>query len=596
MAIILDQLINDIDLSVLSVKSSKRINVRCSECDHIWITSKSSIANKTTRCHNCFLASQSPWFHDNDLKELLESILIHPENLPVKQSSEEKVKVLCPDCNTYMVKNWRNLLKTITSSRDWCFVCHPAKGMKTGELLAENHPDLAQRCQEELDDFALFYTSKKYLFSFKCGHAGKDTPKTALVHDDCIKCREEKNKIKRSEWTNPLCSKCGKEHEVSRRTYLQNIRELGVHLCTDCKILENPYFLNDNFSDIEDLLTANGLSWSDNNPWKMKDVSLGSSKVIEFDCKKGHSFSVGSCSVDRKFPSCPRCRISTGEKSLSSFIEELLPENEIIFNSRRIIAPYELDIYFPELSIAIEYNGLYWHSESQGKDRNYHYNKWKMCKDKGIQLITIWEDDWLDNTKQTIVKSMLTHKLSMSDKRKVYARNTYVAEIDSQQAREFCDVNHIQGFTPGSLYLGLKDKKTNELVALSIWRKNKENFYLDRYCTSVHVIGGLGKLLKLALVQARAHNCLHIVTFADREVSDGGIYEKLGFVVDKELKPDCSYIVQHKRVHKFNYRKKRFKNDSDLKFKEGLSESELAKLNNIHKIWDCGKIRYVLNL
>lgn len=82
-----------------------------------------------------------------------------------------------------------------------------------------------------------------------------------------------------------------------------------------------------------------------------------------------------------------------------------------------------------------------WHSESQGKDRYYHYNKWKACSDKGIQLITIWEDEWRD--KQDIVKSMLSHKMGVSQGARVYARTCTVSPLTAAVAREFLDTYHI---------------------------------------------------------------------------------------------------------------------------------------------------------
>ena len=67
---------------------------------------------------------------------------------------------------------------------------------------------------------------------------------------------------------------------------------------------------------------------------------------------------------------------------------------EIIENSRSIISPLELDIYIPEKNLAIEFDGLYWHSEKCGKDSKYHLNKTKLCEEKNIQLIHIFDDEW----------------------------------------------------------------------------------------------------------------------------------------------------------------------------------------------------------
>ena len=106
---------------------------------------------------------------------------------------------------------------------------------------------------------------------------------------------------------------------------------------------------------------------------------------------------------------------------------------------------------------------------------------------------------------------------------------------------------------------------------------------------------GMGKLLKEGKNIALKYHCSKIVTFSDHQFSDGGLYEKLGFTLDKDLAPDYRYLSQGARKHKFGYRIERFKNDPELIYKEGLTERELARLNGLERIWDCGKSRYVMN-
>ena len=77
---------------------------------------------------------------------------------------------------------------------------------------------------------------------------------------------------------------------------------------------------------------------------------------------------------------------------------------ECIRNSRDIISPLELDLYYPEKKIAIEYNGDYWHSE-EFKDKDYHYNKFKMCNNLGITLVSIFESEW--NSRSQEIKEYL---------------------------------------------------------------------------------------------------------------------------------------------------------------------------------------------
>lgn len=216
-----------------------------------------------------------------------------------------------------------------------------------------------------------------------------------------------------------------------------------------------------------------------------------------------------------------------------------------------------------------------------------------MCADKGIQLITIWEDEWRDE--QEIVKSMLAHKLGCSDEKRIFARNTTATPLESTVARQFLDSYHIQGSCSSSAYFGLCDNH-GDLVAVSSWKKNNNTLYLDRYATSCTVVGGMGKMIKSGKRYTKDNGCDRIVTFSDHCVSDGGLYAQLGFQHDKELRPDYTYLVAGTRKHKFGYRLKRFRNDPQLKYVEGMTERELARINGLERIWDCGKTRWVMDV
>lgn len=340
--------------------------------------------------------------------------------------------------------------------------------------------------------------------------------------------------------------------------------------------------------------------WNDSR--SPESVTKGSSYRAQWKCAKNHQWEQSVYTVlrslDKGHKACPHCSsmISAAEKKISEIVKEAMnPLGLTVLTShRKLIPPYEVDIYVPEKKIAIEYNGLYWHSDAnrKGKDRNYHYNKWKKCKDQGVQLITVWEDDWRDH--EDIVTSMLLTKLGVSDAQKVNARDCVIVESSYTDSSAFLDAHHIQGSARGSFYLSLLHDGV--MVATSVWVKRGSDLVLERYATSVSVRGGMGKLLKAGCIEGRQRGAQRVVTFADHGVSDGGLYERLGFVADKVLKPDYAYVVDGDRKHKFNYRLKRFKNDPVLRYVDGLSESQLAELNEIPRVWDCGKTRYVMGL
>lgn len=338
--------------------------------------------------------------------------------------------------------------------------------------------------------------------------------------------------------------------------------------------------------------------WSRSNPLGPDEVSYNSAKRIMWECKScRHKWETAVYQrANSNNSSCPKCSDSkmwsSAEDDIATWLTTglgMMEGVDFVRGDRKLLSGKELDFVFPKLNMAVEFNGVYWHSEEKGKGRWYHHDKWKACKDQGIQFIQIWCDDWKNRT--DVVKNLLAHKLGKSQQPKVYARKTTVdPEVPKKDAEQFLLDNHIQGYTPASHYLGLREKTSGELVAVMLLRKQGKDLVLQRYAASRIMPGGQGKLLRWVEDSLSYEN---LITFADLCLSDGDLYEKTGWTKDKFLRPDYSYLRKGERTHKFRLRLSRFKSDPDLKFKEGKSESELARLNNIPRVWDAGKIRYV---
>jgi len=280
------------------------------------------------------------------------------------------------------------------------------------------------------------------------------------------------------------------------------------------------------------------------------------------------------------------------ENQLKEFIKNNYKLN-IIDKSRNIIHPYELDIYIPDLKIAFEFNGLYWHNELY-KDKKYHLNKTELCEKNGIQLIHIYEDDWL--YKQDIVKSIILNKLGKSIN-KIYARKTEVRDItDNKLVREFLDKNHLQGFIGSSVKLGLFIN--NELVSLMTFGKrrvtmgkkgtNEDDYELLRFCSKLNtnIIGGANKLFKYFV---KNHKPKEITTYADRSWSNGNLYKQMGFNYEGKTEPNYYYIIDRIKHYRFNFRK-------DKLIKEGFdpfsTERQIMLDRKIYRIYDSGNLKY----
>jgi uncharacterized Zn-finger protein len=353
-------------------------------------------------------------------------------------------------------------------------------------------------------------------------------------------------------------------------------------------------------NDLQTLFPGIAREWHPHlNDRLPEEVAYASHYRASWICQKGHEWQAVVAMRTGKSKhhqnGCPQCASSTsasrGEKELLAFVQNLLPESVAVEeNYKGLPGVHEVDIYIPSKRIAIEFNGLYWHSNAH-VENTYHYEKLTNCKKQGVRLIQIWEDEW--EFSQDIVKKMIAQKLGVSNQERIMARKTSVSQIPSASAAGFLDEFHIQGASSGSLRVGIHHKE--DLVAVAIFkrRQSKGEYELVRYATSTNVVGGLGKILAYVIKNCGVEE---VVTFADNCVSEGGLYETLGFKKDGEIKPDYKYIVGSRRVHKFNYRLKRFKSDPTLQYDSKMTESELAQLNNLLRVYDAGKTRYRLTL
>ena len=232
-----------------------------------------------------------------------------------------------------------------------------------------------------------------------------------------------------------------------------------------------------------------------------------------------------------------------------NFIADIY-KGKILFNSHKIIFPQELDIYIPEKKLAIEFNGLYWHSINRGKSRMYHQEKSKLCKEKGIRLIHIYEDEWNDEHKREIIKDIIKHALNIpTSENKIYARKCIIKEIENKDYNDFCNKYHIQGTKGAQVKLGLF--YNDKLVQIASFGKSRYDKQYEwewiRGCpaSNNNVVGGTSKLFKYFI---RKYNPESVVCYADFNKFDGKGYKECGFKFDKITAPDKFYYDTKNKI------------------------------------------------
>lgn len=299
--------------------------------------------------------------------------------------------------------------------------------------------------------------------------------------------------------------------------------------------------------------------------------------------------------LNRNEEICLVCNpISSGISFMEVEILEFLRLNYngvIISNDRSLIGK-ELDIYLPDMNLAFEFNGLYWHSELF-KNKSYHLDKTTDCLSKGINLIHIWEDDWLNKT--NIIKSIILNKIGKS--KRIFARKCHIRELDdNSKIREFLNENHIQGFVGSNIKLGLYNG--DELVSLmtfgslrkSLGQVNKIGSYeLLRFCNKLNtsVVGGASKLFKYFI---RNYKFNDIISYSDNSRGIGNLYNKLGFDLLKETSINYYWCKNGIKYHRFNFRK-------DKLVSEGYDSSKTERVimyeRGYFRVFDCGNKKWI---
>lgn len=287
--------------------------------------------------------------------------------------------------------------------------------------------------------------------------------------------------------------------------------------------------------------------------------------------------------------------ISSYEREIGDFIKSLNIEHDA---NRQILIGKEIDILMPSLKLGIEFDGLKWHTESFGKkDRNYHLNKTKLCNEKGYGLIHIFEDEYVNN--KELVLNKLKHILGKDNNlMKVAGRKVNVKEIYMNDAKNFLDKFHIQGFYRSTVYLG--SFYHDKLVAVMCFKNgnvSNESWELTRFATDYHYIyQGVGGKMFSYFMKKYGPNM--VISFADRRWtpwSNNNLYTKLGFTLENITKPDYRYynenVDRYKRIHKMSMSKSLL--SKKYGFPMTMTELEMTKELGYDRIWDCGLFKYV---
>jgi len=372
--------------------------------------------------------------------------------------------------------------------------------------------------------------------------------------------KDIQNKIKQINMSRLGCEYPMQSESVKEKRRLNNIIKYGVDNQNKTHLI-NLNNLNENY--IRNNFIKNGLFLIDEF-------------CAYYNYSKSHSHKIRQMFNIEELAPANFCQ---AQFKLADWVQSL--NISVINNERNILSGKELDLYIPSHKLAIEYDG----------NKNNHIFKTEECEKQGIQLLHIFENEWL--SKQDIWKSVIKAKLGLNQR--IFARKCQIKEIDYKTSSEFLENNHLQSFSTSSIQIGLF--YNNELVSLMTFGKSRYNkkyqYELIRFCNKIdiNIVGGASKLMKYFI---KNYNPSSIISYANRRWSDGNLYRKMGFDEVGQTEPNYFYFkpseyILHSRI---KFQKHKLKEQLES-FDNSLTETENMYNNDYRKIYDCGNLVFV---
>lgn len=461
----------------------------------------------------------------------------------------------CPICNSGDMYNYKDLVtgeKVVTKVKKYC--SNKCSSISTSSIrLSKAKETIKDRyCVENVSQCSVIREKIKQTNLDKYGVAN------VMQHKE-ISSKSKNNRKKNFN---------SDEYKEKIKKRLEKIKKEQIDIWDDIFREKNlsvvKYINSDSGIDLLCSKCSNVSTWSISHLHKLKN--------LEYSCCK-------YCNSE-KFGGG---KVSNIHLIIRDFIEILgieYIENSFVLGNR------EIDIYIPSMKIGFEINGLYYHtSERLGK--TYHQTKTKLSKEKGIQLIHLWEDDI--NFKLEIVKSIIRNKLNKNES-KIYARKCSIEEVSYKESNSFLEDNHLQGGCNSSIRLGLY--YNNELVSLMTFGKSRfdnNTTEIIRFCNlkNFSIVGGASKLFKYFI---KNYEFDKIVSYANRDISNGFLYEKLGFRFIKECVPSMYWFKRYIRENRFNYQKHKLELSEEEK---KMSGSQIMEKRGYKQIHDSGNLKYI---
>lgn len=299
-----------------------------------------------------------------------------------------------------------------------------------------------------------------------------------------------------------------------------------------------------------------------------------SNLVVGWKCVEGHTWKARVFNRTRSDSGCNTCVrkefSSVFERDILALVTAALPGEDITPTARSVVKNRELDMYVPGRGIAIEANGVYWHTEKFGKTEHYHANKAEACAAQDINLVTIWEDDW--KTRRTGAEATLLSMLNLKAPGALRVDSIALDEANAYLAEHSLEAPVTQNSSKSYPFLAVGAQGDEEgIVAVVIYHKTPERgLRIDRYAAagaSPHYLEAF-----VTCLEGTVTGYDHILYEDNAERSQRAVFEQNGFAVRNKLNPRHTLVKGSTRYAPY--------------------APEVNDGGTYEKAWDCGGVVY----
>lgn len=289
--------------------------------------------------------------------------------------------------------------------------------------------------------------------------------------------------------------------------------------------------------------------------------SVIASKVYRYNLTAERTLENHTKSIHRSYQNSTTR--SQGEVELC----EMYPTDFINYHD---VIGWELDLWYPESRLAIEYNGEYWHSSATSKPGK-HIAKTSICDNGGIYLINIFERHWKDKEQKLKILNIIDNVLKPNE---LLQPLGVIQEVSKEEAYKFINENNVDKVVSADYHIGTYNSK-GLLVNLLSFKESQFNIKVIRFTTRLGYREDYRDLLEYIKEE---YDPATIEVTCNRLYYNGDLFKKLGFKFIDNIKAEYCYVWGDKVISRTTYNK------------------NPDKYKKYYKVYDCGRVKLRLDL